>query len=441
MLLLSDAPSAWWDVVRAADPVLAARLTPAMAPSEDRHAAIWTLWDTYRTRRMWLDRGASPDHQSDGGALAVLLRAGAPVGFLQQVLHAAVDEDPTLRGNALEVLPDLVGRDAAVSLVRTAIRDEHPVVRRKAAVAVYKLELHELVDDLFEQAAVDTDEMATETLTDFAFDLAPPPERIALVRRVNPRVAGRVRTTLVRLVPRAELLEAVRTGELEAGLINELTEAHHAIATTSAWTAAEVLTLAHITAEREETLLGPSGVEQILHFHVQACLAAWLAHPVMGQQERQWDLRQLLSRCTEPELEELARALAGPVDDVVPLLAAGLSTEPADPDVVDVVRQVVKAMLEARRRPLPAVPDRLARHRSLAELVRDGDRDAALRHSPPREDAEPLPRRRPRRCASGPPTCGKNRPSSRSCGRRTSTGCAACNGRPGRTSPCRSRAG
>ncbi len=100
----------------AADPVLAARLTPATAPSEDRHAAIWTLWNTYRTRRIWLDRGYSADHQSDAGALTTLLRAGAPPAFAQEVRQAAADEDPTLRGNALEVLPVLFDRDAALPL-------------------------------------------------------------------------------------------------------------------------------------------------------------------------------------------------------------------------------------------------------------------------------------------------------------------------------------
>lgn len=391
MLLLADAPSAWWGVIRAADPVLAARLTTATAPREDRHAAIWTLWNTYRNRRIWLDRGYSADHQSDAGALATLLRAGAPDGFEREVLHAAVDEDPTRRGNALEVLPVLVHRGAALPLVRTAIRDEHPVVRRRAAVAAYLLELHELVDDLLTQAAVDDDEMARETLTDFAFDLAPAQERIALVHRVNPRVTGRVLTTLARLVPRAELLTAVRAGELDAALLDELTEVHRPVGTAAEWTAAEVLTLAHITAEREDTLLGQSGVEQILHRHVRICLAAWLAHPETGHNERQWDLWHLLSPCDEPELEQLAAVLAGPVDDVVPQLAPELATDPADPSMVDVVRHVVAAALDARRQPPPAAPDRRARGRTLVDMVRDGDRDAALRRSSPREDTEPLP--------------------------------------------------
>ncbi len=305
--------------------------------------------------------------------------------------QAAADEDPTLRGNALEVLPVLFDRDAALPLVRTAIHDQHPVVRRRAAVAAHLLGLHELVDDLLTQAAVDDDEMATETLTDFAFDLAPAQERIGLMRRVNPRVTGRVRATLTRLVPRAELLTALRAGELDAALLDELTEVHRPVATASQWTAAEVLTLAHITAEREDALLGQSDVERILHGHVPVCLAAWLAHPETGQQERQWDLWQLLSRCDEPELEQLAAVLAGPVDDVVAQLAPELPTDPPDPAVVDVVHQVVDAALDARRQPPPAAPDRRARHRTFADLARDGDRDAALRRLPPREDTEPLP--------------------------------------------------
>lgn len=347
MLLLADAPSAWWAAVRAADPVLAARLTPSTAPTEDRHAAIWTLWNTYRTRRVWLDKGYSAEHQSDAGALATLLSAGAPNGFEQEVLHAAIDEEPTLRGNALEVLPVLVDQDAGRPLVRAAIHDEHPAVRRQAAVAAHRLELHELVDDLLTQAAVDDDEMARETLTDFAFDLAPPQERIGLVRRVSPRLADRVRAALARLVPRAELLTAIRAGELDAALLDELTEVHRSTDMAAEWTAAEVLTLAHITAEQEDALLGQADVEQILHRHVRVCLAAWLAHPKTGQNERQWDLWQLLSACDEPGLELLAAVLAGPVDDVAARLAPELATDPVNPSVVDVVRSAVVAALDA----------------------------------------------------------------------------------------------
>ncbi len=55
------------------------------------------------------------------------------------------------------------------------------------------------------------------------------------------------------------------------------------------------------------------------------------------------------------------------------------------------MRQVVTAALDARRQPPPSAPDRRTLHRTLADMVRDGDRDAALRRYPPREDTEPLP--------------------------------------------------
>jgi len=418
MLALTDAPARWLEVVRAADPVLAARLTSPEAPVEQRHAAVETLWGTYRERKIWLDRGYSDEHHTDGAALLALLAAGAPDGFAEQVLAAVGDEEPTQRGNALEVLPVLLDKVQALPVVKRAIGDQDPVVRRRAAMAAYLLGLNELVDDLLEQAGVDDDQMATETLTDFALDLAPPARRISIARASPARVADRVRRRLVELVPRSELLAAVRSGELELPLLDDLTDQYRWQDREASWTPAEVLALAHITAEHEDALLGHAEVENILQAHWQICLLAWLTDA--GMREREWDLWQLVMARTNAELDQLTVLLAGPPAQIAEDLGHGLTSSRPDPagdartedqatretaeatgqpaaeqvllpQMVELLLRIATEALQARRSPPPPRPARTSpARRSLPDLVAEADREGALRRSPPRSTDPPL---------------------------------------------------
>lgn len=386
MLALPDAPAPWMSAVQAVDPVLAARLTPPTAPEQDRHAAVRTLWDAYADRKVWLDRGYDETRQSDAGALAALLGAGLPPGFADEIVRALTADEPTLRGNALEVLPAVLPLERALPLVRDKIRDSHPVVRRRAAVAAWHLRLSDLVDDLAAQGLVDPDETAAETLTDFAVDLAPAARRVQVAARLaeGPRTGPRALGRLIELVPRADLLAAVRHGRLGSAVLDALDGADEWDRTTVDWPRADVVALALAAADHPEALDGLERLEQALQSDPRAALAAWLTRPT-APTGRDYFVWRLIAARPDDDLRTLAGLLDGPAVDAPDRLLPGAALGPADPDAARTALAVVRGVLAARAAPQPVLPGRPARppRPGLAELVAAGDRDGALRRPPP----------------------------------------------------------
>lgn len=88
---------------------------------------------------------------SDGDALVRLVSIEVPPGFDDTVRAATADEERTVRGNAVELVPHVLPADEALRVLTRAVRDEDAVVRRRpvaAGWAVAALHPHLLLDAL-----------------------------------------------------------------------------------------------------------------------------------------------------------------------------------------------------------------------------------------------------------------------------------------------------
>lgn len=350
-LALPAAPSPWWEQVRHFDPVLCARATPTTADNATRHAAIRVLWRTYLERRVWFDRNllSGPD---DASALMRLLAAGPPDGFRDELLLGLPSDEPTLRANSLEALVVTEPRTTSLPLVAAALRDEHPVVRRKAAMAAFELRASELVDVIAAQAAQDTDELAIDTLTDIAIALADDDTAIRIAFDAPARNADRAMTELANKLPRQRALRLVRDRQpFSHRLLEALVANTDRRAVRDSWTPAEVATLARVVADHPDETRGVGEVAAALALHPVNAIAVRLC--AAPDDWFDYELRPLLAAMNSDQLKQLDDLLADP--PVRQLASLGVhGATGANPFAVDQVRANVQSL---RTRPADPDPD------------------------------------------------------------------------------------
>ncbi len=149
-------------------------------------------------------------------------------------------------------------------------------MRRQAATVAIDHRFTDLSELLGTQAAADDDELARQTLGDFAIALAPTDERaIELARSLLPAgQSERAWREVANRVPRARLLELVPGPPVESVLLDVLLDdgaVHRA-----PWTAQEVCRLSEILTQLPEDFAHVNGVEAVLTSHPLAALAGRL---------------------------------------------------------------------------------------------------------------------------------------------------------------------
>lgn len=358
-LLLPKAPQGWRDAVAEYDPALVARSISTTAESAERAAAVETLWQTYVDRRVWLERGVSSGNGSgDADALVRLVRAGSPDGFQAKVTDALTDDERTMRGNALEVVPYILPLDEVVPVLMQAVTDDDSVVRRRAAAAGWALtSLHDaqeqpelmsaFVDLVADQANRDPDAMATETLISVAIDLASHERALQIALAAPPKAQGKAIGELVRRLSHAQVLEILQTHKpFQTALFHELVETRSFDARHS-WSATDVMTLAHIMAENPEHTRWQSDAEEILKTRPTAAIASRLGH--LAGDDLRADIGRLAASLTDDEITDLV----GLLDDPSPegFAAAGRPSDlpEFDGETVELARAQLARILEIRR--------------------------------------------------------------------------------------------
>jgi hypothetical protein len=327
-MLLPLAPSSWWDTIAKYDPALAARATPTTASSAHREKAIWTLWNTYVERKVWMERGFSSREGNDAGALDRLLATGAPDWFVDQVVAALSSPERTMRGNALQVLGAVLTGDELGPLLSTAIADKDAVVRRQAAMAAFKAQQTNLVQAMVDQAHVDDDKTAAETLITFAIDLTKDDNAAAGIALGAPASAkSRALGLLARRLPRLKVLSLLRETQPFNGLLfKELDEGSRDHDSRVSWTVEEVVSLAHLVAEHPRAAHGLHDIEELLKVHPAAAIVARTCHPV--NEDLFWDIGHLAAGLDEAEVSALIELFEDP--KATTLTAIGLPDGLAD---------------------------------------------------------------------------------------------------------------
>ncbi|MEV5961466.1 SIR2 family protein [Kribbella sp. NPDC051952] len=366
-LLLPSAPEHWRSAVAEFDVTLVARSTDGHADEAHRKWAVDTLWQTYLERRIWLERGIGNGNGSgDADALVRLLQAGVPDGFAEVVGAALHASERTARGNAIELVPYLRLPLAKILLVLTnAVTDEDPVVRRRAAAGGWTIEattdlstetalVEAFVQALVNQAKVDPDETAVETLLSVAIDLAPDDVAAQIALQAPPRARRRTVADLVRRLDRSALLELLRAEQLfHTDLFYELVEAR-SFTERQAWSASEVVTLVHLIADHVEETVAQSDAQLILLQHPAEAILAWTCHP--STVDVQIELSRIVAGLDDQQMTAVAEFLERANSDAA-LVADGYTL---DLETAEYALTLVRQRTEHMSRPMdisvPSLP-------------------------------------------------------------------------------------
>lgn len=352
-MLLAAAPEEWRSTVAAYDPALAARSTPNNAQACERHAAIWSIWSIYLDRRVWMSRTRESHGSGDSDALHRLLKLGAPEGFEAEIVRALDDPEPTVRGNAMQMVPVLFDRDRARPHVQKALTDVEGVVRRQAASAALDLEAVELAQAMVDQAHIDDDPMARQTLVDFAIELSTPEQATSIALEAPAAVQDRAFSSLMRKVPRAHLLEHLKNAEvLNHGLLRTLVQDHGILRTLPAWTQTEVAALVDIIVENPVLDALDSDAERILRQHPLTAVLTWIRHPVVG--DISWQFRHTMIGVRDQDLVALRDVLSEPTAEAASALAGHDDTREFDDSARLQAIDYLDQVLAARARTPPA---------------------------------------------------------------------------------------
>lgn len=320
--LLPSAPTSWRGKVTQFDPELVARATATSAESTERHAALWTIWRSYERKRIWIptraDQGASADE-----AVRRLLNISTPEGFIDALLAALESSEPTLRGNALRLLPatDITDEQLA-PCVQALLTDIDPVVRRSAAVAAHARRLMALVEPMVIQANSDRDVHAGQTLFDFAMDMANDGEVVRVMEMGTGPLAQRGRERLLNRFSRSKILEIITVGDdLDELLLNELLREERFRRETP-WSVEDVIVLARLVASAPENTSRDEAAG-IFTQHPGSVLLSRATRKLDDHDH--WDARRLANVLTDESLRAVIRALQDPT--ATNLAAAGYPYE------------------------------------------------------------------------------------------------------------------
>lgn len=311
-LLLPAADSTWHEAVAYFDPVLEARTTASSGSSEARMRAVVTIWETYVSRRVWIERSTTGG-AGDGEALIRLLKAGPNDEVRKMLLDSLTDSERTVRGNAVELVPFVLPPDDLWQRLTEHVRDSDAVVRRHAAAAAFWIlrehpDLPEddpmrvaFVDAMEAQVHIDDDQGACEALAGSAVDLATEARAVEIALGSPSRVRKRAIMHLAQRLTRSDLLQLLADQmPFDSDLFEELQDRRR-FGAREPWEPHQVATLTHVIVEHSDDSYWRHEAIDLLVDDRPAALVALSCHPVDQQGEDSLD-RRLIVRMSESEL-------------------------------------------------------------------------------------------------------------------------------------------
>ncbi|MEO5317731.1 SIR2 family protein [Arthrobacter sp. CC3] len=371
-LLYPSAGSPARRLIEGADPLLAARAAVITADSEERYRAMWTIWKAYSERQVWLDRNQGARYQDDESALEKMAQSGLPEEFKAELMRSLTSASRIQRGNALVVLSAASVPELPEILLRL-VADPDAVVRRRAGMSALVAKLHGLSPRLAEQAYLDPDETARETLIGCAIDLAETDEQaIALATRAPDALRPRALGDLFPRIGRGRSLELVEDDILRMRPLLDSTVAGERFGAANSWTDEELATLARIFVELPDATSNDIEMTAVLRQRPMVVIREWLKVPLSARID--FEFFWLVNGLSTDELKQLMLELA---DDYTEGAVNAASRSHVLDHATEVLqrRTSVDGELAA---PEPAKDE----SPTLRELVRAGDKAQVLRDSP-----------------------------------------------------------
>jgi hypothetical protein len=365
-LLLTSAPAEWREIIAVYDPLVVARTTAPDADVATRSAAIADIWAWYQTRRVWLPRDRAGQLVDDLRAIELLAKAGVTDNLREEVRAGCGSKEPVTRGNAIAALVAIGDTDTATEALPALLRDDHPVVRRRAAAAAWDLEAVDVIPVLRDQLAVEADEMARQTLSQVLVRLVPDDQVIDLLESFPPPLRLDVRWVLDDRWNAAEQLHRLSEAPaFDEDWCQEILD--HADATQ--WGSDELRLLVRLIVTRHYyTLASHEQVRALAASHPRDVWAEGLKHVATVE-----DLFDLAALAPDPELISAAAAAINP------------AARPAVEQYLE-LRRSSQGSQATRSQPRPQPTPRP----SLGELVESGDLQQLLRRSPTPSDLASL---------------------------------------------------
>jgi len=145
---------------------------------------------------VWLPRDRAGQLIDDLHAIQLLAKAGVTDTLREELRTGCGSKEPVTRGNAIAALVAIGDADTAREALPALLRDDHPVVRRRAAAAAWDLEAVDAMPVLKDQLAVETDEVARQTLSQVLVRLIPDDQVVDILESLPPLLRLDVRWVL-----------------------------------------------------------------------------------------------------------------------------------------------------------------------------------------------------------------------------------------------------
>jgi hypothetical protein len=168
----------WRSAIASRDSLMAARLTPAHAPLEERIHAAKVIWQHAKGRQIWLEGGVAD--ADDDVIVSRLLPRPAPPHFIREFEANLSTGSRYDRANAMDLLVRLQPASAAKRLGQSLRSEPDSTVRRNSARWIRKLGLFELRHLVTSRATRSADEAEAGDMATIALGMARPSERLEL---------------------------------------------------------------------------------------------------------------------------------------------------------------------------------------------------------------------------------------------------------------------
>ena len=308
--------------LRSLDELRWARTIGGDCTSADGEDAFDIIWKWYQRRRLWMNGPTRGQLRSASEAITLLTHIHPEVvgGRREELIGATQSPEPTVRGNALQILSGLQPNAATAGWVVPLLCDDNDVVRRDAANAVARLGVRDALPVLREMFPSRTDELEVDAYARALIDLIPDGElgEVADLLRQNGRAWAHVSDELITRLSLDDALEVLNNGVAQSdeqlALLRRTLEQHPS----DSWNSSQIEKLAtavvrHDVQPYEDVDAGR--LQEIVARHPEAALLG------IREAARHTEVHWTNLFFVEPFPDELLRTeLNGPLADVYALL-------------------------------------------------------------------------------------------------------------------------
>jgi hypothetical protein len=205
--------------LRDLDPLRWARTITVGCTAADAEQALDIIWSWHYQHRLWMNWGTRGQLRGASESISLLTDHYPEVirSRREEFIGATQSQEPTARGNAVDILSGLGSDEDAAGWLVPRLGDDNEVVRGLAASAARRLNVREALPVLREMFPGRQNESEAEAVARAVIALTPDAElgEVAQLLRQNGRVWGSVKNELIRRLTLDDTLAV-----LDAGVAN-----------------------------------------------------------------------------------------------------------------------------------------------------------------------------------------------------------------------------